>query len=128
MTRKEGVFAVIGGVVGAVMTIAAGLVLPLGAQSSAEHAFGKVTCTELEVLRPDGKPAVLLSVTNDSGFVGVFGKDGGLATMRIGEHGGVVSANGKGSSKGEAILAVNAYGNGAVATWDKNGYRLANLK
>ena len=30
---------------------------------------------------------------------------------------------GKGNSKSRAAMGVTAYGNGAVSTWDKNGYR-----
>ena len=29
----------------------------------------------------------------------------------------------KGKGDGAAVMAINEYGNGAVSTWDKNGYR-----
>lgn len=107
MKRELIYAAAVGGCVGALMTMALGLLVPLGAQSPAKHAFGEVTCTEPVVLRPDGMPAVRLSVDNDGGRVGVFGK--GNNGVRVG-------------------IGVNEYGNGAVTTWGKNGYRLASLK
>ena len=52
-----------------------------------------------------------------------LGKDGGMAGRQIRKHGGRVYVQGNGSSKGQAVMGVNEYGNGAVSTWDKNGYR-----
>ena len=44
MTRKEALIAVIGGVVGAVLVMAAGSISPLGAQNGVRDAeFGKIT-------------------------------------------------------------------------------------
>ncbi len=232
MKRKEVFCAVIGGVVGAVLVMAAGTIAPLGAQNEAADAeFGTITCSKL-VVRYDGSPysteidkdGVLVSggdgriaalrpggvfvfgekgkgrayVTVDEyggyvrvrgkdgggaagmainenggavtvsgkdgggmgmagmlineygGAVTVSGKDGGVADMSINENGGVVTVRGKdrggfakmatneyggsvhvfgeGSKTSRATIAVNEYGNGGVSTWDKNGYRLANLK
>lgn len=49
MRRKEALYAVIGGVVGAILAMASGAVFPLGAQSQRDVSFGKITCTELVV-------------------------------------------------------------------------------
>lgn len=54
--------------------------------------------------------------------VNVYSKDGS-ARMRVNEYGGVLSVFGKGSKKSKAVIGVNEYGNGAVNTWDKNGFR-----
>ena len=44
------------------------------------------------------------------------------ATMGITEYGGRVDVfNNQG--KNRAAMSVSEYGNGAVSTWDKNGYR-----
>ena len=70
----------------------------------------------------DGQSAVMLGVDEHGGGVSAFGKDGQLAAMLAAkEHGGHVHVNGKG--EGVAAMSINEYGNGAVSTWDKNGYR-----
>ena len=43
------------------------------------------------------------------------------ALLSVTEHGGRVEVKGKG--EGAAVMGINDYGNGAVSTWDKNGYR-----
>ena len=154
MLRKQ-VFAaaVIGGVVGAVLTIFAlqGLVLPLGAHEG-DVSFGTVTCRELNVVDKAGDKVVWLWF----GGVNVFG-DEGMVSMSVQEHGGQVLAismedkvRGAKMSCNEhgggmmvfgkvdnadnienavrVVMGVDEYGNGAVDTWDKNGYRLATLK
>ena len=60
--------------------------------------------------------------------VGGPARDSSHARMGVSEHGGEVAVFGNGSSKGKAVMGINRYGNGAVSTWDKNGYRLATLK
>ena len=186
MRRKEVLFAVIGGVVGAVLVMAVGLFSPLGAQNEvADAEFGTITCSKLvvrydgsrlateidpsfvkvqanersvrlnafgvRVLGEDGKGSAYVTVDEDGGvvrvegkedrmgsakmavgknggFVGVGGNAGGGAEMITDEHGGHVSVYGKGSGEARAAMGVTEYGNGAVSTWDKNGYRLATLK
>ena len=49
------------------------------------------------------------------------------AFLRINEHGGSVGVSGKGKDTGKARMGINEYGNGAISTWDKHGYRLATL-
>lgn len=200
MKKKETLFAVIGGVVGAVLVLSAGWLSPLGAQSHPDGYFRNITCTQLTVLTPDldktnlddqtgavmigvdehgghvyviGKdsgsrvavlakdgggsvavfgdnstkmPEAIIGVQEHGGIVGVNSKDdmeayatmtvdensgivavlgrGAGAGMRVNEHGGLVSVDGIGDSSSRAIMGVNEYGNGAVSTWDKNGYRL----
>ena len=62
-----------------------------------------------------------------SRYIRVKGENGSV-TMDVDEHGGRVAVFGKGSDESRAIMGVDEYGNGAVSTWDKNGYRLATLK
>ena len=70
----------------------------------------------------DGISGVMLGVDVDEGggLVFVQGK-GGTALLAVTEHGGRVHLQGKG--EGKAAMGINEYGNGAVSTWDKNGYR-----
>ena len=231
MKRELIYAAVIGGVVGAVLVMAAGSLAPLGAQNEAADAeFGTITCSKLvvrydgspyateidplyvkvsvdgeesatlgtrglSVVGKEGKSKVYVKVYKDGGVVSVYGKDGGVgarmaidenggvvrvfgkdgggsavmatsedggavhvfdkdgerwaqmaidgyggsvyvsgkdgggeARMAIDENGGGVAVYGKGNSDSRAVMGVNEYGNGAVSTWDKNGYRFKTLK
>ena len=89
---------------------------PGAALGVAEHggvvtAFGK-----------DRKSGAMLRVNEHGGSVATFDKAGKLrASLSITEHGGRVQVHGKG--EGAAVMGINEYGNGAVSTWDKNGYR-----
>ena len=70
----------------------------------------------------NGNSTVSLLVGDHGGAVGAFGKDGKMwAWLGTTEHGGRVAVYGKG--EGTAVMGINEYGNGAVSTWDKNGYR-----
>ena len=134
MKRREVLYAVIGGVVGAVLVMAAGSFTPLGAQSQSD-SFGEITCTGLKVVDSDGRMRIGLSATSSRGSVVVFGKEGfahvgvdkygGLVTVRgkdgersaqmaINENGGAVSVHGRGNTDSRAVMGVNEYGNGAV--------------
>lgn len=69
----------------------------------------------------DGKSAGL-NMTEIGGYVAAYGKDGQTAaSLGVTEHGGRIQVKGK--SEGAAVIGINEYGNGAVSTWDKNGYR-----
>ena len=179
MRRKESLYAVIGGVVGAVVTMAVCSVMPIGAQNG-DATFGEITCTGLNVVDAEGNARIMLVpigsrqigrvsimsdsilVSTDGGMVHIDGDDKkgvgisvmgggklasmtahrdsalvevsgitpdtGSAVLQTGEHGGRAGVYGKGDEKARAVIAVNEYGNGAVSTWDKNGYRLATLK
>lgn len=172
MSTKERMYAVIGGCVGAVLTMFVGAFLPVGAQSESEN-FGKITCSELRVVNAAGQTRALINYDEYGGDFQVFGKDyarrgssyvamgidpdgrglfavssvevpvgvtigvddnggrvsvwgddkSGSATIQVDAYGGRFNAYGKGSNKGQAAIGVNEYGNGAVSTWDKNGYR-----
>ena len=60
--------AIIGGVVGAILAMAAGSFAPLAAQSgSSQGDFDVITCTSLLVKRADGKRGVSISADEDGG-------------------------------------------------------------
>lgn len=66
--------------------------------------------------------AVYIRIDSQGGGVEVSGNDGGSTKMGTDEHGGRVDVfNNQG--KNRAVMGVNEYGNGAVSTWDRNGYR-----
>ena len=60
MRRKEGLYAVIGGCVGAVLTMVVCSFLPLGAQSQLEANFGEITCTALRVVNEKNNEIISL--------------------------------------------------------------------
>lgn len=90
-----------------------------------------------------GKSTATLIVDEVGGRVSTYGKGKGGAVLAGDEYGGVISIhdeNGKsrgllgidnnggfiqfnGKSEGKVAIGINEYGNGAVSTWDKNGYR-----
>ena len=83
----------------------------------------------VSVYGKDGEGVAGMNIYKNGGSVYVHRKDGGgMARMEIDEDGGSVYVHGKGNSVRRAVMGVNEYGNGAVSTWDKNGYRLATLK
>ena len=144
MKTKEAWYAVVGGVVGAVLTMAVCSFSPLGAQSDAV-SFETVTCRELNVVDKNGDGRVWLwyggvHVFGEEGITGMRGgqvtvvnaSNGTGAKMGINEHGGGMVVFGKGDGKPKdrirAAMSVSEYGSGVIATWDKNGHRLANLK
>ena len=114
---------------------------PLIAQK--DDVFGDIQCTGLTVVDKQGNVAVALDTDEHGGVVGVYGKDGGSAGMGIGEHSGFVRVHRKDGGrasmttnehggfvgvannqcKNRAVMGINEFGNGAVSTWDKNGYR-----
>ena len=68
---------------------------------------------------------VHLGIDEHGGLVSVGGKGGkGMAQIAVTEHGERVDVFGKVDKESRASMSVNEYGNGAVSTWDKNGYRL----
>ena len=151
MDRKSGWYAVIGGVVGAVLTMAVCSVMPIGAQNG-DATFGKITCTELAVVDAVGRAQVVVRYDENGGRLTVVDKsyEGGTmigvdqkgrgtisvssaeirvaAMMHVGDDGGHITVYGKGETGTRVAIGVNEYGNGGVSTWDKNGYRLATLK
>lgn len=63
-------------------------------------------------------------IVSEQGGVVIADGEGGHAELGVNQYGGRVGVFGKGSSDTtRAVIGVNEYGNGAVSTWDKNGYR-----
>ena len=85
MRRKECLYAVIGGVVGAVLTMAVCSVLPLGAQSQSDGVFGEITCTGLKVVNAEGITRVELFDNEDGGGIWIVGEDLWEARLNSGE-------------------------------------------
>ena len=125
MTKRERLFTVLGGCFGAVLTMAVCSVMPLGAQNG-DATFGKITCTGLKVVDAEEKTRVWLNASGGVGMVWVWGKKAGSALLYADDRGGRIEVNGR--DEVLAAMGVNKHGNGAVSTWDKNGYRLASLK
>ena len=77
----------------------------------------------VDVFNNQKKLGASVSVAEHGGRFDVYNNQGkNRAAMGVNEYGGhfdVYNNQGKGS----ATMAVNEYGNGAVSTWDKNGYR-----
>lgn len=139
MNRKERFYAVIGGCVGAVLTLAVCSFSPLGAQSQSDADFGKITCKELEVLSPDGKSvgwiaagrggaivklgAVTIYGAERNGFIQVRAKGGERSVgIEANEKVGRVSLYGKdGTDNHRIMMAVNRFGDGVISTWGKGG-------
>ena len=121
MRRKEALFAVIGGIVGAVLVMATGLFSPLGAQNEVEDLnAGKIFCTGLAVLNEKGELCVWLSTADDGGRVGVYDKNGktGVA-MGAGEGGGAITVGDK-DGKMDVAISVGEHG-GRVDVFGKDG-------
>ena len=124
MKRELVYAAAVGGCVGALMTVALGFVLPLGAQSESDIYFRKVTCGALEVVRPDGTPLVSIGVGETGGWISVKSEQQflgsrfypSMVSMGVNEHGGYVVVSEE-QGKGKAKMEVNEHGNGAVSVW-----------
>ena len=89
MRRKEVLIAVIGGIVGAVLVMVAGLFSPLGAQSAGRDVnFGDIVCESIVVRNADGEDVVLMgSDENGGGSVVASGKGGESVIMGAHEQG-----------------------------------------
>ena len=99
MRRKEALYAVIGGVVGAILTMVVGSFSPLGAQSQSDGNFEMVFCKALVVKGTDGGHKVWISSEEKTGhgFILVMGKDvteDGGAESGVSEDGGFVHVRG----------------------------------
>lgn len=99
MKRKDAWYAVIGGCVGTVLTMVVCLISPLGAQNQSNGNFGKITCSELEVVRSDGTSGAWIFADENGGRAIVYGKIGALKpnmNLLYGDGGfvGVVGNNG----------------------------------
>ena len=75
MKRKEALYAVIGGCVGAVLTMVVCSVVPIGAQSQSDAIFGKITCREMEVVA-HGRTVARINSRLGSGEMMLYSWDG----------------------------------------------------
>ena len=104
MRRREVLFAVIGGIVGAVLVMAAGSFAPLGAQNEAvDLHVGEITCTGLKVVDSQDIPRVTLK---RHGVIIIDGVDGNSMRGR-----GVVSVSSKDRNT-LAMMIINKEGTG----------------
>lgn len=139
-TKQKLAYIAIGG-----LLVTTGMIIsPLNAQ---KDKFGEIECESLKVnghiecrllgVNPMETPlgdyvagaVVLSSAENKKGWTSInfsgvrmYDADNNqLLKVGIDEHGGFVQTSGR--SKGYAIMGVNEKGNGAMSTYDKNGYR-----
>ncbi len=120
--REKLGYIALGGILMLVGMMTANLT-PLTAQ---KDTFGKITCTGLNVVNPDGTTAVELSIAKHGGTVAVRGKDGKIAAaMTIEEYGGTVVVSGK-DRKSTAGMNINEDG-GNVAVSGKQGKSTAGM-
>ena len=117
MRRKEVLFAVIGGIVGAVLTIFAlqGSFSPLGAQNEGKDVeFGTITCRRIEVVDSVGNVGVEVSIDDDNGGgnISVVSKNGRDHIHMSAEDNGVrILGFGE---QGMLNIGVSQYGGGFV--------------
>lgn len=111
MKANERLYAVIGGCVGAVLTLVVCAFFPLGAQSQRD-TFGEITCTRLNVVGSDGSVKILLGVINEGGVINVFGEEANarpVVTIDAGDYGGqILTFSRKGGHISE--MGVGKYG------------------
>ncbi len=104
MRRKELLFAVIGGIVGALVMMALGFGVSLSAQSGGDANFGKITCTELEVLYSNGLRRVRIAGDEHGGEIEICGRSGNRRIHFDGWlHGGVIAIRGRNKDKVTSI-------------------------
>ena len=95
MRRKEALYAVIGGVVGAVLAMAAVRSCHSELKVSPAVTSARIICTQLEVVS-NGKSIVKIGSSENGGFVVLCNKRGmPEAAMRISESGGLVNVRGR---------------------------------
>ena len=128
MLKKQALFAaLIGGVIGAVLVMAAGSIAPLGAQNEVKDVeFGKITCTELTVVFPNGEPAATILPAGHGGLIWVASKGKKDKPVRsavnigVDENGGIVyvfsnmKSEGAGGAGGVGVTIGEYGGNVAV--------------
>ena len=138
-TKQKLCYMVVGGALVAVgMVVALLAVPPVTAQ---RDKLDMIQCSQLEVVDADGVVGIVLSMGEHGGRVDVLGNDdiskvaldvtteqGGTIALRDkdgrlgvslfnGEYGGRVHAYAK-QSNGAAVMSINEYNDGDVATWD----------
>ena len=145
MRKKEVLYAVVGGVVGASLAMVAGSFSPLasyaviggvvgvtltmaaGAQNKTGK-FEKITCRRLDVVDEEGNALACIVIDQFGGRVIVLGKERDTnAIMGTNGFGGLVGVRDKEGNTRAGVL-VNKYASGEVSTYDKNGDCLATLE
>ena len=110
MRKKEVLYAVIGGIVGTVLTMAVGALAPLGAQDEPKDLnAGRITCRELDVLDAKGNLRAGLNTSEFGGSVFVVGNLGKGAEMHVTKYGGAMFVWGK-EAKGGAGMHLDGFG------------------
>ncbi len=110
MRRIEMLYAVIGGIVGTVLTMAVGTLAPLGAKDEpVDLNAGRITCRELDVVDAKGNIRAGLNTSEFGGSVFVVGKLGKGAEMHVTKYGGAVFVWGK-EAKGGAGMHLEGFG------------------
>ena len=89
MNTKAGLYAVIGGIVGSVLTMAVCSVMPIGAQNG-DATFGKITCAGLKVVDTEGMVRVTFFSDEHGGRATLMGKTGGVVALSHTKEGGRV--------------------------------------
>ena len=123
MRRKEMFYAVIGGVVGAILVMAAGSFSPLGAQNEVRDAeFETITCRTIRVVNSEGNERIRLVASERGGHVDVHGEDQSIldtsaVKMYADEDGGYVGVYGPGGERG-ASMGITEHG-GTVGVFNK---------
>ena len=69
-------YAVLGGCVGAILTLVVCSFTPLGTQAQPDGESAKITCTELEVVGAYGTRAVQMLAHEHDRIIAVLGKNG----------------------------------------------------
>ena len=127
MNTKERLYAVIGGCVGAVLTMVVCSFFPLGVQSQSDR-FGEITCTGLKVMDPGGTERITLNpvmgIIVEDPAMGIFVTQGkGLAAaMSVKKHGGLVDVYGK-DGKSRVTMGMEEHG-GFVNVYHGNDRKL----
>ena len=138
MKRKEVLIGVIGGCIGAFLTMAVGLFTPMGVVTQSQNqdgVFGKITCREIEVVDGRGDMQVRIYAGKYDGFNGgrveVFGKSDGYADEQastgISEYGGHLALARQPVPKSGVVIGGNQYG-GRVAVLNKMGTICAGMR
>ena len=74
------------------------------------------------VFNKEGNIAISLSANESNNNMVIYKENNTAVRLSNTEHGGRIDVfNNEGENR--ATMSVNEYGNGAVSTWDKNGYR-----
>ena len=75
MSNGRWLCAVLGGCVGAILTMVVCSFTPLGTQAQPDGEFAKITCTELEVMGANGTGTVQILAHEHDRIIAVIGKN-----------------------------------------------------